>query len=161
MGNCVHAHVLFGSFLLQAHREMKDYKEAVLELYEQVVAEDIQREVDQQLAVVRNPLEWWRLHERRFPLLAKGARACLCVPASSAPVERLFSSARVVGERRYSLKSEHLEALVMYHQNNVLDNPLKLLMDVNVTKSKAPAAVKSAGQTKGATDASNAAAIIQ
>jgi hypothetical protein len=142
---------------------MKEYKEVVLQLYEKVVAEDMQREVDQQQALVRNPLDWWRLHESRFPLLAKGARACLCVPASSAPVERLFSSARVVGERRYSLKSEHLEALVMYHQNYVLDNPLKLLMDVNATKPKAPLPAKLAGQTNGTTDvdASNAATIIQ
>jgi hypothetical protein len=40
-----------------------------------------------------NPLEWWRCHEHQLPHLAKMARQFLAMPASSAGVERLFTSA--------------------------------------------------------------------
>jgi hypothetical protein len=39
------------------------------------------------------PLQWWRCHEHQLPHLAKMARQFLAMPASSAGVERLFSSA--------------------------------------------------------------------
>jgi hypothetical protein len=39
------------------------------------------------------PLTWWKLNEHRYPLLATLARRTLCIPATSAPSERIFSSA--------------------------------------------------------------------
>ena len=38
-------------------------------------------------------LEWWRVYQDRLPLLAALARQYLCIPATSAPSERLFSTA--------------------------------------------------------------------
>ena len=38
-------------------------------------------------------LLWWRGHQHRYPNLAKLARRYLCVPATSAPSERVFSNA--------------------------------------------------------------------
>jgi hypothetical protein len=40
-----------------------------------------------------NPLEWWRIKAQQFPLLSELAIRYLCVPATSAPSERVFSSA--------------------------------------------------------------------
>ena len=38
-------------------------------------------------------LTWWKLHKDKLPILAELARAYLCIPATSAPSERLFSTA--------------------------------------------------------------------
>lgn len=40
-----------------------------------------------------NPLEWWDKHRVSFPFLQDLAARILCVPASSASPERLFSKA--------------------------------------------------------------------
>ena len=39
------------------------------------------------------PLDFWRMHEKSFPNLARMARQFLVCPASSASVERIFSVA--------------------------------------------------------------------
>ena len=46
-----------------------------------------------------NVLLWWKDHQHMFPLLSEAARKYLCVTASSAPSERLFSAS---GNFRYS-----------------------------------------------------------
>ena len=38
-------------------------------------------------------LNWWKVNQERLPLLAALARAHIAVPVSSAPSERLFSTA--------------------------------------------------------------------
>ncbi|KAK0147408.1 Zinc finger BED domain-containing protein 1 [Merluccius polli] len=40
----------------------------------------------------QDPLAWWRVHNVNFPWLSKLARKYLCIPATSAPSERLFSA---------------------------------------------------------------------
>jgi len=105
--------------------EMDSYKQEAKDLLKRHSQEDAAARQRGERPPVRNPLDWWKTNASKYPLLAVAARSVLCVPASSAPVERMFSSARVVGERRYSLKSEHLEALVMYHQNCMLRNPIQ------------------------------------
>ena len=43
--------------------------------------------------VLNNPLEWWKVRCHKLPILSLLARRSLCVPATSAPSERLFSTA--------------------------------------------------------------------
>ena len=45
--------------------------------------------------ILNNPLNWWKSHEVKFPLVAKLARRLLSVPATPAPSERLFSDAGI------------------------------------------------------------------
>lgn len=40
-----------------------------------------------------DPVQWWKLHEHRFPNLARMARDHMAIPASSVPSEQLFSRA--------------------------------------------------------------------
>ena len=43
--------------------------------------------------IVGEPLEWWRTNAASLPYLARLARKLLCIPATSASTERIFSSA--------------------------------------------------------------------
>ncbi|XP_067274669.1 E3 SUMO-protein ligase ZBED1-like isoform X1 [Pseudorasbora parva] len=58
-----------------------------------------------------DPLTWWRLHQVNFPHLSKLARKYLCIPATSSPSERLFSTAgNVVTCQRTCLKPTKVTA---------------------------------------------------
>jgi hypothetical protein len=50
----------------------------------------------QQVSANVDPLEWWKNHEAEFPHVARMAKQYLGVPATSAAVERLFSSVGLV-----------------------------------------------------------------
>jgi hAT family C-terminal dimerisation region len=43
--------------------------------------------------VLSDPLQWWQVQEKILPVLSILARRVLCVPATSAPTERVFSVA--------------------------------------------------------------------
>ena len=65
-----------------------------------------------------NPLEWWKVNACRFPNIAKLARAVLSIPATSAPSERVFSTAgRTISKERASMLPEHADDLVFLHDN--------------------------------------------
>ncbi len=65
-----------------------------------------------------NPLEWWRQHEAHFPQVAKLAKKYLCIPATSAPSERAFStSGNIVTCQRSALKPERVDQLVFLALN--------------------------------------------
>jgi len=53
-----------------------------------------------------DPLQWWKEHEKSFPRIASLAREYLAVPASSAGVERFFSSVGLVKSDNRPLKDE-------------------------------------------------------
>lgn len=60
-----------------------------------------------------DPLQWWKDHEEMFPNLKNLAKKYLCVPATSSPSERVFStSGNVVTCHRASLKPEAVDRLV-------------------------------------------------
>ncbi len=62
-------------------------------------------------------LKFWKQNEKKFPKLAKLARQFLSVPASSAPVERLFSIAGAIARaRRSNLTAKNIKALIMFKE---------------------------------------------
>ena len=58
-------------------------------------------------------LDFWRMHEKEYPCLAKMARQYLGCPASSASVERIFSVAgQFFDDLRRQLDDKKLEELM-------------------------------------------------
>ena len=67
-----------------------------------------------------NSLDWWKIHEKRFPDIAKIAKYFLAIPASSASSERVFSTAgNIVTNKRTCLKPNHVNMLVFLSQNSM------------------------------------------
>ena len=66
-----------------------------------------------------DPISFWVNNEAAYPLLSSLAVDLLCIPASSAPVERTFSTA---GEstcgRRNRLANENLEREILIRKNH-------------------------------------------
>ena len=63
-------------------------------------------------------LDWWRQKEQFFPLLSQLARKYLCVPASSVPAERIFSTAGyLINNKRACLRAEHVDMLIFLNKN--------------------------------------------
>jgi hypothetical protein len=57
---------------------------------------DSKEEIDKYLEINEegretDPLEWWKLYEKKFPILASIARKYLGICATSVPSKRLFS----------------------------------------------------------------------
>ena len=81
-------------------------------------------------------LAWWKTQEPVLPLLGEIARKYLCVTASSASAERLFSaSGNVVTKLRSSLAPENLELIVYLHENM---RKVKMTYDSELLKAPAP-----------------------
>jgi len=64
-----------------------------------------------------NPLEWWKLHEKRFPILASIARKYLCICATSVPSERLFSDVgNNITNKRTNLDPDLVEKMLFLRE---------------------------------------------
>ena len=73
---------------------------------------------EEQIAHDSDPLEWWKVHAPRLPILASLAYKYLCVQATSVPAERLFSDAgTIVSKKRNSLKPDNIDCLLFLHRN--------------------------------------------
>ena len=82
----------------------------------------VNREIEKYLCIDscsdQKPLAWWKSYETQFPILAKLARKYLCIPATSVPSERAFSTAGlVVNSKRACLLPENVNMLVFLAQN--------------------------------------------
>lgn len=63
-----------------------------------------------------NPVTWWHDNHNRFPHLAVLARNYLCIPATQASSERLFSTAgNAVTAKRFAISPEHVEEMCFLH----------------------------------------------
>ena len=81
-------------------------------------------ELDRYLSLAKLPksnvdvLALWKDHQQMLPLLSEAARKYLCVTASSASAERLFSaSGKVVTPMRSSLDPANVDKRVYLHEN--------------------------------------------
>ena len=65
-----------------------------------------------------NPLDWWRVNETNFPYLAKLALKYLSIPATSAPSERVFSTAGLtIAKDRARLEASRANEIVFLHDS--------------------------------------------
>ena len=93
--------------------EATDRARAELTMYKAEPSLPLQRE-DRSY---NNPLEWWRLKAQQFPLLSELAIRYLCIPATSAPSERIFSSAGLtIAKERSRLDPSTANELVFLHE---------------------------------------------
>ncbi len=59
---------------------------------------------------------WWKEHESVFPHIAQIARRVLCIPATSAPSERIFSVAGLtIANARARLNGDIAAAQIFLH----------------------------------------------
>lgn len=64
-------------------------------------------------------LSWWSTQGQTFPRLSKLARTILPIPATSAPSERIFSTAGLtVNAKRSSLAPSTVDKVVFVHENS-------------------------------------------
>jgi hypothetical protein len=62
------------------------------------------------------PFTWWKVNELKFPLLSHLAQRLLCIPATSAPSERVFSNAGLtIAKDRARLAPETAGELIFLH----------------------------------------------
>ena len=65
-----------------------------------------------------DPLTWWKDRVENFPTLCQIARKVLCIPATSAPSERVFSVAGLtISKMRSRLDSENASCLIFLRDN--------------------------------------------
>lgn len=85
-----------------------------------LLSSEIQRfwSTQHDLPMSEDPLSFWNAMVASYPRLAAFAQDILCIPATSAPVERLFSQAAVAcGGKRNRLSGIRLEREVMMKVN--------------------------------------------
>jgi hypothetical protein len=67
--------------------------------------------------VFQDPLSWWKHKQTKYPTLANLAKQYLCIPATEAPVERLFSTAGLtIAKDRSSLLPLNAENIVLLNK---------------------------------------------
>lgn len=95
----------------KVEKELKEYR-AVPRFYMRVIVEDGSN------GDFIDPLKWWKTHTPSFPTLSVIARKYLCIPATSAPSERVFSVAGLtISKQRSKLSSENASCLIFLRDN--------------------------------------------
>ncbi|XP_052227776.1 E3 SUMO-protein ligase ZBED1-like [Dreissena polymorpha] len=89
-----------------------------MSLQEKIEEEIKQYKLMNQISIESNALDWWKKNCIQFPLLASVAKQRLCIPATSVPAERVFSSAGdIVTAQRASLAPELVDMLLFCKKN--------------------------------------------
>jgi len=77
--------------------------------------------VASEIGSIENPVKFWLSKTSEYPLLCRVAVDILCVPATSAAVERVFSQAGLCSSYlRSRLSDQNLETEVMVRVNKKL-----------------------------------------
>ena len=65
-----------------------------------------------------DPLKWCKLNHHRFLILSKVAKQLLCIPATSVPSERIFSTSDlIINNKKAHLKPKNVDMLVFLNKN--------------------------------------------
>ena len=65
-----------------------------------------------------NPLLWWKVHQKTYPLLGNLAQKYLSIPATSVASERVFTTAGdLVTAQRSCLSCEQVDRLIFLKKN--------------------------------------------
>lgn len=98
-------------------------------------------------------LAYWKTHADTVPDLARFARSILCIPASSASSERMFSLAgRTITTQRTSISSARAEQLIYINQNYERAIPHIKTWDLGIVDPHAGAGKKGKGKGKKSKD---------
>jgi hypothetical protein len=106
----------------------------------------------EKVSVLEDPLKEWAKKASEYPNVARLARRYLCVPATTAPSERIFSSAgSTITKKRNSLDAENARSLVFLHNAwPALDAmAAQTQLQSNCAKAVAKVVASSATQGKG------------
>lgn len=83
-----------------------------------VIAEQPVNEYQSAPPIPLHSLQWWKANEFRFPFIAQLAKVYLCIPATSIPSERVFSTAGdILNAQRSRHKSKHVDSLIFLKKN--------------------------------------------
>ena len=97
-------------FVLATNLEMMSYER------EQYLERVVLNGVDENGESILNfpkPLHWWAQRQGKYPILSELVRSVLCVPATSAPCERLFSHAGLtIANDRASLLPDNAAEII-------------------------------------------------
>ncbi|XP_053285888.1 E3 SUMO-protein ligase ZBED1 isoform X1 [Pleuronectes platessa] len=100
---------LFGDSFTQ--RERKSTSETAR-------AEVIRYRAKDALPLTENAMKWWRSQEKELPLLSTLAKRYLCIPGTSVPAERDFSTAGdIVNAQRSVLRPDHVDQHIFKKKN--------------------------------------------
>ena len=85
---------------------------------ELVQAEIVKYRSERPIPLNSDPLQWWKVNAYQYPMLFPLAKALLCIPATSVPSERVFSTAGdIVTQSRAALKAKHVDMLIFLKKN--------------------------------------------
>ena len=74
--------------------------------------------LESEIQLSSNPLQWWQMKEPQYPNLAKVAWKYLCIPATSASSERVFSVAGLAShDRRSRISPTKLDKVIFINKN--------------------------------------------
>jgi hypothetical protein len=101
---------VLGDIIVVKMEKMSPFKRASdeVEVYKQ----------EDSIPLSSDPLAWWKQNQYKFPLLSNYAKTVLCIPATSVPSERVFSTAGdIVTGQRANIKSENVDMLLFLKKN--------------------------------------------
>ncbi|XP_045075106.1 E3 SUMO-protein ligase ZBED1-like [Coregonus clupeaformis] len=103
---------LFGDSFTQ--RERKSTSETAR-------AEVLKYRAKDALPLTENAMKWWRSQEKELPVLSTLAKRYLCIPGTSVPAERVFSTAGdIVNAQRSVLQPDHVDQLIFLKKKSVV-----------------------------------------
>lgn len=86
---------------------------------EDVAQDEVQEYLDlPQIGINNDPLVWWKLHSKKFPILSELSKIYLGIPATSTPSERLFSDAgNLLTNKRTRILPELFKRMIFLKRN--------------------------------------------